>query len=66
MFAAGQVADGMHIAPASSRAASKAAVARVREGAVANNRAWRDFDIALCPIWVCGDDSAAAKQDRPY
>lgn len=62
MFAAGQVADGMHIAPASSRAASKAAVARVREGAVANNRAWRDFDIALCPIWVCGDDSAAAKQ----
>ena len=62
METAGEVADGMHIAPIASRAACEDALERVRAGARRSGRDWRVLDIAACPILVCSANAAAAKE----
>ena len=62
MRAAGEIADGMHIAPACSRRACETATAMVSEGARRAGRDPQNLDIALCPIWVCSSDAEAARR----
>ena len=62
MVAAGEMADGMHIAPIASRVACEDAVEYVKRGAARAGRQWRDLDIGACPIWVCSTDGDAARE----
>ena len=62
METAGEVADGMHIAPIASRVACEDAVTRVKMGAGRSSRHWQSLDIAACPIWVCSDNADAARE----
>ncbi len=59
---AGEVADGMHVAPGYTSAAARFAVEKVREGAANARRTIDKFDTALSPVWVCGDDGEAARK----
>lgn len=62
MESAGEIADGMHIAPIASRLACEDAVEHVRRGAERAGRCWQDLDIGACPIWVCSPDGEAARE----
>ena len=62
METAGELADGMHIAPIASRLACEDAVAHVRRGADRAGRVWHALDIGACPIWVCSPDGNAARE----
>jgi len=62
MEAAGEVADGMHIAPIASRVACHDAVEHVKRGAARMGRRWQNLDIGACPIWVCSPDRDAARE----
>jgi len=60
--AAGEVADGVHVAPAYTRQMFERVIERVKVGAQRAVRDWRELDIAAVPIWVCAEDSRAAKE----
>jgi 5,10-methylenetetrahydromethanopterin reductase len=60
--AAGEIADGVQVAPAYTRAACEFVVGHVREGAARAGRDWRDVDIAMAPVWVCAPDGDAARR----
>jgi len=62
METAGEMADGMHIAPIASRRACEDALERVKAGARRTGRDWRGLDVAVCPIWVCARDGDAARE----
>jgi 5,10-methylenetetrahydromethanopterin reductase len=62
MRLAGAVADGMHIAPAYTRAACEYAVLQVRAGAERAERNWHELDIAVNPIVVCSEDGDIARE----
>lgn len=62
METAGELADGMHIAPIASRRACEDALERVKSGAKRSGRDWRGLDVAACPIWVCAQDGEAARE----
>lgn len=62
MEAAGEVADGMHIAPIASRVACHDAVEHVKRGAARMGRRWQNLDIGACPIWVCSPERDAARE----
>jgi 5,10-methylenetetrahydromethanopterin reductase len=62
MRLAGAVADGMHIAPAYTRAACEYAVQQVQAGAERAGRNWHELDIAMNPIIVCSEDPDIARE----
>ena len=62
MQTAGEVADGMHLAPVASRVACEDALECVKNGAARSGRDWRALDIAVCPIWVCSENAQAARE----
>ena len=62
METAGEMADGMHIAPIASRMACEDAVERVKVGAARSGRDWQTLDIAAGPILVCSPNAKAARE----
>ena len=59
---AGEVADGMHIVLAHSRRACEYAIEHVKIGAARAGRDWKELDLGAALLWVCSEDSKAAKE----
>ncbi len=60
--AAGEMFDGMHHALGYSRENYEYVMDNVKSGAEKAGRDWQDMDLAAWVVWVCGEDSAAAKE----
>ena len=59
---AGETFDGMHHALGYSRENYEYVMDNVKAGAEKVGRDWRQLDLAAWVVWVCGEDSAAAKE----
>jgi len=59
---AGELFDGMHHALGYSRENYEYVMQHVKAGADKAGRDWREMDLAAWVVWVCGEDSAAAKE----
>jgi 5,10-methylenetetrahydromethanopterin reductase len=59
---AGEIADGMHHALGYSRENYEYVMEHVRTGAQKAGRNADDLDLGAWIVWVCGEDSAAAKE----
>jgi 5,10-methylenetetrahydromethanopterin reductase len=58
----GELFDGVHHALGYSRENYEYMMENVRIGADKAGRDWRELDLAAWVVWVCGDDSAAARE----
>jgi 5,10-methylenetetrahydromethanopterin reductase len=59
---AGEMFDGMHHALGYSRENYDYVMDNVKLGAEKAGRDWQELDLAAWVVWVCGEDSAAAKE----
>lgn len=59
---AGEMFDGVHHALGYSRENYEYVMENVKAGAERAGRDWREMDLAAWVVWVCGEDSAAAKE----
>lgn len=59
---AGELFDGMHHALGYTRENYDYVMDNVKLGAEKAGRDWRELDLAAWVVWVCGEDSAAAKE----
>ncbi|MFQ5967192.1 MAG: LLM class flavin-dependent oxidoreductase [Acidimicrobiia bacterium] len=59
---AGEQFDGLHHALGYNRANYDFVMDNVKEGAEKAGRDWQELDLAAWVVWVCGEDSAAAKE----
>ncbi len=59
---AGEMFDGMHHALGYTRENYDYVMDNVKLGAERAGRDWRELDLAAWVVWVCGEDSAAAKE----
>jgi 5,10-methylenetetrahydromethanopterin reductase len=58
----GELFDGVHQAIGCSRETYEYMMENVKVGAAKAGRDWRDLDLAAWIVFVCGEDSAAAKE----
>jgi 5,10-methylenetetrahydromethanopterin reductase len=59
---AGEIADGVHLAPAATRSAYDHLVSHAQVGAERGGRDWRELDIAIAPIIACAEDGDLARE----
>ena len=60
--AGGELFDGVHHALGYSRENYEYMMEHVKAGAEKAGRDWRELDLAAWVVWVCGEDSKAAKE----
>jgi 5,10-methylenetetrahydromethanopterin reductase len=58
----GELFDGVHQAIGCSRETYEYMMTHVKKGAEKAGRDWRELDLAAWVVFVCGEDSAAAKE----
>jgi 5,10-methylenetetrahydromethanopterin reductase len=59
---AGEISDGIHHALGYSRENYEYVMENIKKGAQKAGRSWQELDLAAWVVWVCSEDSKAAKE----